>query len=36
MEAVILFKYMGRVLKSGDDYCLEVADILRKARKIWM
>ena len=36
MEAVTLFKYMGRVLALGYDYWKAVAANLRKARKICM
>ena len=33
LETVALFKYLGRVLKMGDEYWPEVAEDLMKARK---
>ena len=36
METVTSFKYMGRVMKEGQNDWPAVAGNLRKARKIWM
>ena len=36
LETGTSFKYLGRVLTTGDDDWLEVAGNLRKARAIWM
>ena len=36
LENVTVFKYLGRVMMSGDDDWTEVADNLRKARKSWV
>ena len=36
METVTSFKYLGRVLKEGDENWLAVAGNLKKAGKIWM
>ena len=35
MENVTWFKYLVRVLETGDNYWTEVADSLRKARNSW-
>ena len=32
----MLFKYLRRVLKAGDENCQEGAENLNKARKIWV
>ena len=36
LETVSLFKYLGRVMTTGDDDWPEMAGNLSKARKIWM
>ena len=35
LEAVTSFKYLGRILTTGDDDCPAVAGNLGKARKSW-
>ena len=35
LDAVLEFKYLGRVLTAPDDYCPEVVENLRKARRRW-
>ena len=36
LKTVTSFKYLGRVLTTGDDNCTAVSGNLRKDRKIWM
>ena len=36
LETITSFKYLVRVMMAGDDNWPEVADKLRKSRKIWM
>ena len=36
LETVTLIKYIGRVLRAGEDYLPEVAGNLRKSSKSWM